>query len=121
MAELVPATNTIRWSLGPSGTVVSFAEDVGLPNLFNTGPCRSHILPSFCCGWSNSDMKAGVLYLFLCSPAPDSSLHMELLVVWISSPLLSRLQVWGTEIRGFLIKFLYTYLYFSYLLRNIYW
>ncbi|CAK9200969.1 unnamed protein product [Sphagnum jensenii] len=40
MAELVPATNTIRWSLGPSGTVVSFAEDVGLPNLFNTGPCR---------------------------------------------------------------------------------
>jgi hypothetical protein len=84
MAELVPATNTIRWSLGPSGTVVSFAEDVGLPNLFNTGPCRSHILPSFCCGWSNSDMKAGVLYLFLCSPALDSSLHMELLVVWIS-------------------------------------
>ncbi|CAM6029123.1 unnamed protein product, partial [Sphagnum balticum] len=40
MAELVAATNSIRWSLGPSGTVVSFAEDVGLPNFFNTGPCR---------------------------------------------------------------------------------
>jgi hypothetical protein len=40
MAELVAANNSIRWSLGPSGTVVSFAEDVGLPNFFNTGPCR---------------------------------------------------------------------------------
>ncbi|CAM6078070.1 unnamed protein product, partial [Sphagnum tenellum] len=39
MAELVAATNSIRWSLGPSGTVVSFAEDVCLPNFFNTGPC----------------------------------------------------------------------------------
>ncbi|CAK9260316.1 unnamed protein product, partial [Sphagnum jensenii] len=39
MAELVAATNSIRWCLGPSGTVVSFAEDVCLPNFFNTGPC----------------------------------------------------------------------------------
>jgi hypothetical protein len=78
MAELMAATNSIRWSLGPSGTVVSFAEDVGLPNFFNTGPCRSHILPSFCSGWSNIDMKVGVLYLCLCSPGLVSSLHMEL-------------------------------------------
>jgi hypothetical protein len=78
MAELVAATNSIRWSLGPSGTVVSFAEDVCLPNFFNTGPCRSHILPSFHSGLSNIDMKAGVLYLFLCSPGLVRSLHMEL-------------------------------------------
>jgi hypothetical protein len=78
MAELVAATNSIRWNLGPSGTVVSFAEDVCLPNFFNTGPCRSHILPSFRSGSSNIDMKAGVLYLFLCSPGLVRSLHMEL-------------------------------------------
>jgi INO80 complex subunit B len=39
-AELAPSTNSIRWNLGPSGSIVSFSEDVGLPSFFSTGPCR---------------------------------------------------------------------------------
>jgi INO80 complex subunit B len=39
-AELAPSTNSIRWNLGPSGSVVSFSEDVGLPSFFSSGPCR---------------------------------------------------------------------------------
>lgn len=39
-AELAPSTNSIRWNLGHSGSVVSFSEDVGLPSFFSTGPCR---------------------------------------------------------------------------------
>ncbi|XP_031264475.1 uncharacterized protein LOC116122802 [Pistacia vera] len=33
------ALNTVRWVLGPSGTVVIFSEDIGLPNIFNPVPC----------------------------------------------------------------------------------
>lgn len=40
-AELAPSSNSIRWNFGPSGTVVSFAEDVGLPSFFNSGPSMS--------------------------------------------------------------------------------
>jgi len=39
-AELAPSTNSIRWNLGPSGSIVSFSEDVGLPSFFSSGPCR---------------------------------------------------------------------------------
>ncbi|KAJ9181810.1 hypothetical protein P3X46_005864 [Hevea brasiliensis] len=31
--------NTIRWVLGPTGTVVIFSDDIGLPNIFNSVPC----------------------------------------------------------------------------------
>ncbi|KAK9288589.1 hypothetical protein L1049_017048 [Liquidambar formosana] len=33
------ALNTVRWVLGPTGTVVTFSEDIGLPNIFNPVPC----------------------------------------------------------------------------------
>lgn len=33
-------SNTIRWVSGPTGTVVLFSEDVGLPNIFHAKPCR---------------------------------------------------------------------------------
>lgn len=33
-------SNTIRWVIGPSGTLVIFSDDVGLPNIFNSVPCR---------------------------------------------------------------------------------
>ncbi|KAL5205897.1 hypothetical protein ABZP36_034106 [Zizania latifolia] len=33
------AGNTIRWVMGPSGTVVSFPKEVGLPSIFNSKPC----------------------------------------------------------------------------------
>ncbi|KAG6501798.1 uncharacterized protein LOC121998252 [Zingiber officinale] len=35
--ELMPST--IRWVLGPNGTVVTFAADIGLPSIFNSKPC----------------------------------------------------------------------------------
>ncbi|KAK1318548.1 hypothetical protein QJS10_CPB04g00991 [Acorus calamus] len=33
------ASDTVRWVSGPSGTVVTFATDVGLPNIFDSKPC----------------------------------------------------------------------------------
>ncbi|KAL9237470.1 hypothetical protein vseg_012013 [Gypsophila vaccaria] len=32
--------NTIRLSMGPSGTLITFSEDIGLPKIFNSLPCR---------------------------------------------------------------------------------
>lgn len=32
------ATNTIRWTMGPKGTVVTFSDDIGLPSIFQTKP-----------------------------------------------------------------------------------
>jgi len=34
------APNTIRWVIGPSGTVVSFSEDAEFLGIFNSVPCR---------------------------------------------------------------------------------
>lgn len=34
------APNTIRWVIGPSGTVVSFSEDAEFLGIFNNVPCR---------------------------------------------------------------------------------
>lgn len=48
-AELAPSSNSIRWNFGPSGTVVSFAEDVGLPSFFNSGPSRSVLFVTLNC------------------------------------------------------------------------
>lgn len=48
-AELAPSSNSIRWNFGPSGTVVSFAEDVGLPSFFNSGPSRSVLFLTLNC------------------------------------------------------------------------
>lgn len=33
------ASSTIKWVMGPTGTVVIFPEDVGLPNIFSSKPC----------------------------------------------------------------------------------
>lgn len=33
------ATNSVRWVFGPTGTIVIFSEDIGLPNIFNPVPC----------------------------------------------------------------------------------
>ncbi|XP_021898802.1 uncharacterized protein LOC110815346 isoform X1 [Carica papaya] len=33
------AADTVRWVMGPSGTVVTFPEEVGLPNIFDPKPC----------------------------------------------------------------------------------
>ncbi|CAJ2654026.1 hypothetical protein L195_g017588 [Trifolium pratense] len=32
------ASNTVRWTMGPNGTVVTFSEDIGLPSIFQTIP-----------------------------------------------------------------------------------
>jgi hypothetical protein len=34
------ASNTVRWTMGPNGTVVTFSEDIGLPSIFQTIPNR---------------------------------------------------------------------------------
>ncbi|CAK9145226.1 unnamed protein product [Ilex paraguariensis] len=33
------ASNTIRWVMGPTGTVVTFPKEMGLPQIFNPKPC----------------------------------------------------------------------------------
>ena len=38
---LTLAPNTVRWIMGPTGTVVTFADDVGLPIILDSKPCRS--------------------------------------------------------------------------------
>ncbi|XP_057856050.2 uncharacterized protein LOC131065540 [Cryptomeria japonica] len=39
-SAMILAPNSVRWVMGPSGTVVSFAQDAGLPSIFNSAPCR---------------------------------------------------------------------------------
>ncbi|KAK8954902.1 hypothetical protein KSP39_PZI002673 [Platanthera zijinensis] len=34
-----PEGSSIRWSMGPNGTVVTFPESVGLPSIFDSKPC----------------------------------------------------------------------------------
>lgn len=34
------ASNTVRWVIGPTGTIVTFSEDIGLPSIFDPVPCR---------------------------------------------------------------------------------
>ncbi|KAL6968641.1 hypothetical protein U1Q18_034439 [Sarracenia purpurea var. burkii] len=34
------ASNTIRLVMGPTGTVVTFANDMGFPSIFDPKPCR---------------------------------------------------------------------------------
>lgn len=33
------ASNTVRWVIGPTGTIVTFSEDIGLPSIFDPVPC----------------------------------------------------------------------------------
>ncbi|KAK6159814.1 hypothetical protein DH2020_003195 [Rehmannia glutinosa] len=33
------ASNVVRWVIGPSGTVVTFPEEIGLPSIFEPKPC----------------------------------------------------------------------------------
>ncbi|XP_031250386.1 uncharacterized protein LOC116108271 [Pistacia vera] len=36
---LMLASSTIRWVMGPTGTVVTFPKDMGLPSIFESKPC----------------------------------------------------------------------------------
>nr|GEW01019.1 INO80 complex subunit B-like isoform X1 [Tanacetum cinerariifolium] len=36
------ASNTVRWVIRPTGTVVTFSDDIGLPNILESRPC-SHV------------------------------------------------------------------------------
>ncbi|XP_062150280.1 uncharacterized protein LOC133858842 [Alnus glutinosa] len=33
------ASNSVRWVIGPTGTIVTFSEDMGLPSIFDPVPC----------------------------------------------------------------------------------
>ncbi|KAL7157663.1 hypothetical protein ABFS83_02G092400 [Erythranthe nasuta] len=33
------ASNVVRWVMGPSGTIVTFPHDIGLPSIFESNPC----------------------------------------------------------------------------------
>ncbi|XP_061349169.1 uncharacterized protein LOC133294504 [Gastrolobium bilobum] len=45
-------SNTVRWTMGPKGTVVTFSEDIGLPSIFQTMP-NSYPLPREKCAGQN--------------------------------------------------------------------
>jgi len=34
------ASNTIKYTMGPTGTIVTFPEEMGFPSLFNSKPVR---------------------------------------------------------------------------------
>ena len=72
-AELAPSSNSIRWNFGPSGTVVSFAEDVGLPSFFNSGPSRSVLFVTLNC----------VLVSWQCIPTINMLSETETFIFWI--------------------------------------
>lgn len=38
-AMTIPS-NTVRLIMGPTGTTVIFSEDIGLPTIFDSKPCR---------------------------------------------------------------------------------
>ncbi|PPD67152.1 hypothetical protein GOBAR_DD35969 [Gossypium barbadense] len=37
--SMILASDTVRWLMGPSGTVVTFPNEVGLPSIFDPKPC----------------------------------------------------------------------------------
>ncbi|KAJ7980384.1 putative HIT zinc finger,PAPA-1-like conserved region [Quillaja saponaria] len=37
--SLTLGSKTVRWIMGPTGTIVTFSEDIGLPSIFKTVPC----------------------------------------------------------------------------------
>ncbi|KAF7837723.1 putative INO80 complex subunit B-like region, Zinc finger, HIT-type, INO80 complex, subunit Ies2 [Senna tora] len=45
-------SNTVRWTIGPSGTVVTFSEDIGLPSIFQMVP-KSYPPPRERCAGPN--------------------------------------------------------------------
>lgn len=38
--SMILASDFVRWVMGPSGTVVTFPDEVGLPSIFDPKPCR---------------------------------------------------------------------------------
>ncbi|KAG2694618.1 hypothetical protein I3843_08G150500 [Carya illinoinensis] len=38
--SMVIASDSVRWVMGPSGTVVTFPDEMGLPTIFDSKPCR---------------------------------------------------------------------------------
>lgn len=38
--SMVLASDSVRWVMGPSGTVVTFPDEMGLPTIFDSKPCR---------------------------------------------------------------------------------
>ncbi|KAH7513467.1 hypothetical protein FEM48_Zijuj12G0203000 [Ziziphus jujuba var. spinosa] len=69
---LTLASNTIRWVNGPTGSVVIFSEDIGLPSIFNTLPC-SYPPPREKCAAPNC--KNAYKYRDSKSKLPLCSLH----------------------------------------------
>lgn len=37
---MILTSNTVRLVMGPTGTTVTFSEDIGLPSIFDSKPCR---------------------------------------------------------------------------------
>uniref|UniRef100_A0ACD5Y6E8 Uncharacterized protein n=1 Tax=Avena sativa TaxID=4498 RepID=A0ACD5Y6E8_AVESA len=64
------ARNSIRWVMGPTGTVVSFPDGVGLPSIFNSKPCSYPPPREKCAGPSCTNVyryRDSKLKLPLCS------------------------------------------------------
>ncbi|KAM0016370.1 putative INO80 complex subunit B-like region, Zinc finger, HIT-type, INO80 complex, subunit Ies2 [Helianthus debilis subsp. tardiflorus] len=48
------ASNTVRWVTRPTGTIVTFSDDIGLPNVFESRPCSYPLPREKCVGPSCS-------------------------------------------------------------------
>ncbi|KAK9073912.1 hypothetical protein SSX86_006506 [Deinandra increscens subsp. villosa] len=49
------ASNTVRWVIRPAGTIVTFADDIGLPTIFESRPCSYPPPREKCAGPSCSE------------------------------------------------------------------
>jgi hypothetical protein len=41
---MVLSSDHVRWVMGPSGTTVTFPDEMGLPSIFDSKPCRFEFL-----------------------------------------------------------------------------
>lgn len=71
-SNLSLASNTVRWIIGPTGTIVTFSEDIGLPSIFDPVPC-SYPPPREKCAGPNC--KNSYKYRDSKSKLPLCSLH----------------------------------------------
>ncbi|XP_010259288.1 PREDICTED: uncharacterized protein LOC104598774 [Nelumbo nucifera] len=78
------ASNTVRWVMGPTGTVVTFPKDIGLPSIFDSKPCSYPPPREQCAGPSCTNAykyRDSKLKLPLCSLRCYKAIHEKLQAV----------------------------------------
>lgn len=61
---MILTSDHVRWVIGPSGTVVTFPNEMGLPSIFDPKPCRYNINFWFSCKYSRILHCTCSIYIF---------------------------------------------------------